>query len=170
MDEIDDLLKPRPTPNRIDREAILRQSVSVLRQRRRQRALLHASAWAACFVAGGLCARWLYVGTDNQLTEIVHQPEKTQPTGQPVDPFAGAPPVRIERWAGLTEGDKRLQLYRRAGDEYLNQGDQLAALRCYRLALKSAKPDDLVVHPQEDTWMLMALKFDRQKETNDAKE
>src|SRR5262245_49821394 len=136
MDEIDDLLEPHPTPNRIDRDLIFRQSANVLRQRRWQRVLLQASAWAACFVAGGFCARWFYVDIKNQPTEIVYQPDKAQPIVRPLDPFIGASPSRIERWAGLSEGDKRSQLYRRAGDGYLNAGDQLAALRCYRAALK----------------------------------
>jgi hypothetical protein len=87
----------------------------------------------------------------------------------PVDPYHNEPPEQIERWAGMAQGERRTELYRQAGDSFLDHGDQLGALRCYRQALQSARRDDLIVHPHQDSWLLMALKFDRQKETTDAR-
>ena len=69
----------------------------------------------------------------------------------------------------MADGDKRVTLFRRAGDLHLNNGDQLAAIRCYRSALKSAQPDDLIVQPDKDSWLLMTMKFDRQKEMKNAR-
>ncbi|MFL5330187.1 MAG: hypothetical protein ACJ8C4_14900 [Gemmataceae bacterium] len=172
MDEIDDLLTP--TSERVDgsdRDVIFHQTTKVLRNRRWRRNVVQGFAWATCFVTGGICT-WAFTRPADEHAIVQRQveeiPEKPTPTA-PIDPYRNDPPERIEHWAGMAQGDRRTELYRRAGDAYLDNGDQLGALRCYRQALQSTRPDDLVVHPQQDSWLLMALKFDRQKETSDAR-
>ena len=80
------------------------------------------------------------------------------------------PPNITERWAAIaTTLDRRTLLYRKAGDGYLEQGDEVAALRCYRKSLDGARRSDLVIQPEQDSWLLMSLKIARQKESNDAR-
>src|SRR5262249_27254518 len=85
-----------------------------------------------------------------------------------VDPYRGDPPDRLERWAFLASGTKRVDLYRRAGDGFLGRNDVTAALRCYRKALDGASGADLAIRADKDSWLLMSLKMSRQEKKPDA--
>jgi hypothetical protein len=87
----------------------------------------------------------------------------------PADPYRCDPPERIEKWAFLQSGEKRIELYRRAGDGYLVRDDVQAALRCYRRALDGATPADLAIRTDSDSWLWMSLKLARKRETADAR-
>ncbi len=172
MDEFDDLLKPkRDSGSFQNRDAIFAKTTRVLLGRRWARITRRVGAAFACFTTGVLLT-WSLTRPLPEPNTIVRRPdpvpEQVVKSDTPDDPYRNDPPVRIERWAAMAEGDKRVTLYRRAGDLHLNNGDQLAAIRCYRSALKSSQPDDLVVQPDKDSWLLMSLKIDRQKETKNA--
>jgi hypothetical protein len=93
------------------------------------------------------------------------------PPGPPaeVDPYRNDPPERLERWAFVATGEKRVALYRRAGDGYLDRNDVQGALRCYRRTLDGGTAADLAIRADTDSWLLMSLKMDRQRENPDAR-
>lgn len=62
---------------------------------------------------------------------------------------------------------EQVVLLRRAGDQYLNElGDVQLALRCYQRMLELEDPREAAAVDTDDTWLLMALKSDRQRETD----
>jgi len=80
------------------------------------------------------------------------------------------PPERLEKRAFLAAtGEKRVDLYRQAGDGFLLRDDVSSALRCYRKALDGGSAADLAIHSDRDTWLYMSLKVARQKEKTDAR-
>jgi hypothetical protein len=175
MDEIDELLTPRETagpPGRQDE--LWQQTGRVLRRRRWVRVARRGAAWAACFAAGAASA-WLVASHphEQQVRLVVNvappTPTPASPPAPPGDRYANDPPDRLERWAAMKDGDERAGLYRRAGDGFLARGDDLAALRCYRKALRDSTPAQLAIEPDRDTWLMMSLKIARQKEVRDAR-
>jgi type VI protein secretion system component VasK len=162
MDEIDELLTPRPMPaSRSD--AAWQNTRGVLRRRRWVRRGGQVVLMALVFAAGALTYRSMnqpvLKPTQTELAQLEQPKAKTEP----VDPFRNAAPDKIERFANMADGEKRLELYRRAGDTYLQRGDELGALRCYRQALDGGGPAEMVVREQ-DSWLMMSLKLARQKE------
>jgi len=126
-------------------------------------------AGLACFVAGGLLV-WAWTASrpeQSVVFEVARREADVRPPS--ADPFLGYSPRSLERWAAMADKDKQALLYRRAGDGYLERGDEVAALRCYHRALSKSSPTDLVVRPDQDSWMLMSLKFARQREAADVR-
>jgi hypothetical protein len=172
MDDLDDLLTPR-TPLREPealRHAVIRDASRVQRRRRivvRGRRILVP---VVCFVAGSLTMWFLTPVREPAAPEAVAVVKKDEPLRLVArDPYRNDPPERLERWAFLQTGEKRADLYRRAGDGYLGRDDIEAALRCYRRALDGGSAADLAVRADRDTWLLMSLKMARQKERLDAR-
>jgi hypothetical protein len=180
MDDLDELLTPGPVPPEPPglRATVERAATGVLRRRRWLGRARWAAALAGCYAAG-LATMWLWSETRRPpQREVVEQPpapESVSPSPAPpaplveTDPYHADPPERLERWAFLAHGAKRVDLYRRAGDGYLARDDVSAALRCYRRALDGASLSDLVIRADKDTWLLMSLKMSRQKEKLDAR-
>src|SRR5438105_1568386 len=132
MDDLDALLAPDPLPPEPPdlREAVARASGRVLRRRRWLRHSRRAGALAACYAAG-LVTMWLC-----SRTPLPPQPEVVQREPAPpraivppagVDPYGRDPPELLERWAVQASGERRMDLYRRAGDGFLEREDVLAA-------------------------------------------
>lgn len=174
MDELsdDDLSPPPHRANHALRQALLEQTTRVVRRRYWLRRGAYAAALAACYVAGLLTTR-----PDPRPT-VPDPPAEGEVSRDPVPPrhAAGpradlpgeAPANVLEQWGPLVSADRRASLYRRAGDRYLAESnDMQAALRCYRNALDAA-PEDLDVDAT-DTWLLMSLKEARSKERRDGK-
>jgi hypothetical protein len=168
MDEIDDLLKPSPVPPARNDDAVWQRTRGVLRRRRWTRRGAAVAVMVACFFAGAWAFRFAQAPP---LTTELAQNDK--PNMRPavakktVDPFQNAAPEKIEDWAKISSGDRQIELFRRAGDSYLINGDQLAALRCYGRALNIGGPTELAVRA-EDTWLMTSLKLARQKEQKNA--
>lgn len=173
MDDLDELLGPDPSGDRADRRDELREQTSRLVRRRRWRVYARRGlAMAACFVAGAGTLWLVQQRTPPQQPELVakatdHSPKVTKAPAQRI--IRAESPDMLERQAALARGDRCVELYRRAGDGFLERGDDIAALRCYRRSLDNTRPNDLVVRPDTDSWLLMSLKMARQKETNDAR-
>src|SRR5262245_35956833 len=172
MDNLDELLRPTPPSAESPqlREALRGQTAGIVRRRRWRTTARRALALAACYLAG-LGTYWLLTRPAPPQTPEAPQArvEPSNPAPKPA-PIRIEPPDRTERWAGLaTIGERRVELYRKAGDGYLMQGDEIAALRCYRKSLDSSQPADLVIQPEQDTWLLMSLKIARQKESSNAR-
>jgi hypothetical protein len=173
MDDLDALLTPGPVPSEPPglRAAVESDAARVLRRRRWLSRARWAAMLAACYAAG-LANMWLWLRERPQpQPEVVEQPRAPAAPVPPaeVDPFRGDSPPTIERWAFRQEGPKRVELYRRAGDGYLERNDVQGALRCYRKALDGAAASDLAIRADKDSWLLMSLKMSRQKEKPDAR-
>jgi hypothetical protein len=62
--------------------------------------------------------------------------------------------------------DERAELYRQAGDRYLEaEADPEAALRCYGRSLDAGGAEGLTV-ALDDNWLLMAIKDARRRESD----
>jgi len=173
MDNLDDLLTPMVSApeNFSARNALRDQTAGVVRRRRWRKLARRTLALAACYMAG-VGTYWLL---QNRQPPPAPQPIAVAEIRPPIDlpkpaPIRIEPPDRTERWATqATTGERRVELYRKAGDGYLTQGDEVKALRCYRKSLDNSRPEELVIQPEHDTWLLMSLKIARQKETKDAR-
>ena len=153
-------------PNRRRCEPPLRGRRRVLRRRRWVVRGRRAGALVACYAAG-LASMWYWSAPRLPAPyQVVSLPPA--PPGL-IDPFRNDPPERLEKWAFLQSGEKRVELYRRAGDAYLGRDDVRAALRCYRRALDGGRAVDLAIRAESDSWLLMSLKMARQKEKADAR-
>ena len=89
-----------------------------------------------------------------------------EPKPLPVSPVAASPvdaAVALEWQAFDDRTPERPKLYLAAGDRYAHdQQDLVSALRCYEEGLDLEGPD--VEVNLNDSWLVMALKLDRQKE------
>lgn len=169
MDDLDELLAPPGDESSGFCATTWTRARGVLRRRRLLRGARRGAAGVACFAAGGLLAWAVLADRPEQkvAVEVACRGPGAKPT--PVDAYLGQSPRSLERWAAMADKEKQAALYRRAGDGYLERGDEVAALRCYHRALAGGKPADLVVRPDQDTWMLMSLKFARQREVADVR-
>lgn len=173
MDDLDDLLGPKPLPDELAglRSAVLVDAARVLSRRRWFVRGGRVVMLAACYAAGlGSMGYWSRT-VPPAPSEIIERQAPGQPPSfiPSADPYRNDPPERIEKWAFAQSGEKRAELYRRAGDGYLLRDDVQAALRCYRRALDAGSAEDLSIRADKDTWLLMSLKMARQKERSDAR-
>lgn len=169
MDDFDELLSFGLAGDQPERRDELRDQTSRLVRRRRWRVYAKRGlAMAACFVAGA-GTLWLVQQrtAPEQPPMVAKAPEEIKTPSQRI--IRVESPDMLERQAALARGERCVDLYRRAGDGFLERGDDIAALRCYRRSLDNTRPNDLVVRPDTDSWLLMSLKMARQKETNDAR-
>ncbi|HEY1377534.1 MAG TPA: hypothetical protein VGF55_12110 [Gemmataceae bacterium] len=173
MDDLDDLLTPKPPPELPGlRDAVLGDAARVQRRRRWVVRGRRIAVLAACYTAGLMTAwHWPQAQLPPRPTVVEREPPPPpEPANPPpdADPYRNDPPERLERWAFISSGEKRVGLYRRAGDGFLRRDDVAAALRCYRRALDGGTAADLAIRADTDTWLLMSLKVARQKEKPDA--
>lgn len=168
-DGLEDLLggSAPPADERLRRQILL-QTTAVLHRRQRRRRIGFALAIAAGILLLLGSIAWFRPRMSEPAPPV---PQPTPDLAQtPTTPeLAGdAPAALIERVGETSASELRAKLYRRAGDRYLEvNADVDAALRCYTLALDDGDDDDLKVSA-DDSWLLMALKLDRQKEKRDA--
>lgn len=171
MDDIDDLLRPKLLPPEAGRlrETLIRDATRILGRRRWLIRGRRLGIPVACFLAG-LASMWIW-SSDRASRPIVvsEEPQSPEALPAPVDPYRNDPPERLEKWAFIQTGQKRAELYRRAGDGYLGREDVEAALRCYRRSLDGGSAADLAIRADRDTWLFMSLKMARQKEKPDAR-
>jgi hypothetical protein len=195
-DAIDELLRPGPAPAGPDRlrQAVLLRTTALLRRRRRLRRLALAAALVACYLAGLWTAR---LGMTSASEEDRFQAAREHSGGQrPKEPAASPRSPGADRkpagassdkapeplpsdgkvssalaleWQAIDSPERRAELYRRAGDLYLQENNDVpSALRCYRGALAAGTEKDWTFSP-DDNWLLAAAKQERQKETLHAK-
>jgi hypothetical protein len=173
-DPLEDWLVGQPalTPPGDLEQAVLRRTQSVLRRRRWLRRTASVAALAACYVAGLLTIKVLPSPQPAVPTVIVRTDQEPKPpitlpredAAPPKSPSAlPASPLALE-WQAVDSREKRPDLYRQAGDRYLQEnGDVQSAVRCYRNMLEAA-PEEAAAISADDNWLLMALKDAKQKE------
>jgi hypothetical protein len=160
----------RPAPAAL-REALRQQTTSLLRRRRLRRRAVMAGALAAAVLITAI-AIWLNVpeGTEKRdETPVVKHAPKSAPAPVEQKPL---PAVALEWQAFDAPQEHKAALYRKAGDRYMNDADDLAAaVRCYGQAVHVAAADSLEID-SNDNWLVMALKIDqmeRRKENDNAR-
>ena len=168
-DRLDDLLaRGQPAADALLRRRLLIETTQVLRQRQRRRRIAFALALAAgvLLLLGGVA--WLRPRPGLPTPPPPRGEHVAEAPTAPLPLAADTPAAVIERIGETSAPDQRADLYRRAGDRYLEEAsDADAALRCYTQALDDGSDADLTVST-DDSWLLMALKLDRQKEKRNA--
>jgi hypothetical protein len=156
------------------KERILAKTTRVIRKRRWFRRLAVAAAMAACYVAGVLtvwpAARHVDMARHADAATSAPIAAAPRPAPQPL-PTRSAPavsPVQLE-WQAIDQGHGGADLYRQAGDRYLNEAQDVeSALRCYRNALARGGTEALAISP-DDSWLLVALKSSHSKDETNVK-
>lgn len=153
-DDLDDILKPRPVPEAktAQQAQLLSGTIVQLKRTRRIRQALRAVIWTALFLCG-VTVGWL--GLQREPTQMAKQPAATSSAPEPPLLLTAA---QLELQAEKTD-DPALsaQLYRQAGDRFLEAQDPRSALRCYRIHLNEGGPGVQTVLAS-DSWLLMNLK------------
>lgn len=141
-----------------------------LRRRRMFRGALQCGGAAALFVCGiavGVMGSGMALETD---TKSLKEPAGAMPAAQ--KPTFDDLLRDGEAFALLVKQapkEEQLELLRRAGDRYLSDdGDVKIALRCYRQMLDIADSPQALEVDENDSWLLTALKSDRQREKQHA--
>ncbi|MGO9112533.1 MAG: hypothetical protein ACLP9L_25160 [Thermoguttaceae bacterium] len=133
------------------REAVLSQTAGIIRFRRRMRKGILAASLAGCYVAG-------------LATMALQRPAEHETPAPPAVasslPRPSGPPNREVGGASLT----RAEIVHRDADRCFERGDVKEAVRLYDLSLKLASADHRASSPEQDSWLLMALKDAKAKE------
>jgi hypothetical protein len=164
-DPLGDLLGPPATAANDGglQDELRRRTCRVLRWRRRGRRLAWAAVLAACYAAGVATPRWQIPAPAPAAPELAVKPEASPPPPPPQGPA-----LALE-WQAFESTDRRAELYRRAGDQYMeSESDPESALRCYGASLDAASAVDRAVSAA-DNWLLMVIKNAREKENRHAK-
>jgi hypothetical protein len=175
MDPLEELLRPAADEGDLSalKQKLLGRTLDLLPGRRRWRGAVLAGALAASFLLGALAMgllNHLWASSDPPAQADQVPPPKELPAPRtPTRTVAKAPATALAKeWDAFDSKDRRAQRFARAGDQYLQEDQDLgSALRCYRQALAAASPTELAVQP-EDNWLVMALKTARRKEIGDA--
>jgi hypothetical protein len=151
-DEIDALLLRGDVPygDARVREAALTQTIGVIRFRRRMRKCVLAMSLAGCYAAGLATMAFrsaIEPGTPAAVSTSAPQPQRTP--SRPADPVKLSPE----------------EIARRDADRSLfERGDVKEAVLGYDRFLNLASADHRAIAPEQDSWLLMALKDARAKE------
>jgi hypothetical protein len=177
-DDLDGRLRPvgggRSAAADALRKAVLNQTVGVIRFRRRLRKSVLAASLVACYLAGVAT-----MGLHAPASTTVSCPSNTQTTAAQSPPTpqespapemakdlpksqSGPPSLENKQAAGPKLA--RDEILCRQGDRSLADGNLKQAIRKYQLALNLAPADRRAIAPEQDTWLLMALKNARTKE------
>src|SRR5436305_249718 len=124
MDDLDDILAPRPLPAEPPglRDAAWAPAAAVQRRRRWLGAAQTVAVLAACYLAG--VATMAVIQNRERRRPLPEAPVADAPGSDkqdkapepPADPYRNDTPPTLERWAARSTGEKRAELYRRAGD------------------------------------------------------
>ena len=164
-DPLDGMLRP-PAPSDTDalRQDVYARTRRVLRRGRRLRQVAYFAVMLHAFVGG--------MGTMYAVLRPVPAPDEPARSASKEAPQPLAPdvPALAREWEAFDSADRRAELYRRAGETYLKQeNDPLSALRCYTNALDNGTERDRTISPENDDFLLMAIKNARQKEAEYAR-
>jgi hypothetical protein len=171
-DEVDNLLQidtEKSAPKGILRNGVLAQTIGVIRFRRRLKKGALAASLVACYFAGvatmGLRtpAQVVAPGTSNEQAAANQLPSQNSKSPTPAI-VEDKPKPQDNPNKQAAPQPSREELLRREGDRLLANGDMKQAIRKYELALNLAPADRRAIAPEQDTWLLMALKNARSKE------
>jgi negative regulator of sigma E activity len=178
-DPIEAMLRPPAQPDSDTlRKSVYTQTMRVLRRGRLLRQFAFAASLLLSFAAGvGVMRITARTDSGDQVESEARRAGGVSPLIPPGHPGADAPrsPTPDDsaldaEWIAFDSTDRRSELYRKAGDRYINdEKDLQSALRCYSNSLDDGTEQDLAISP-DDNWLLMAIKDARQKEKKHAKQ
>ena len=147
-DALDALLAPPQSPADSQlRQRLRAETARQLRPRRTVHVAVIIAALGACYAAGA--------GTVWAL--------RSTPAPAVVEAPRIEPPVSCE--PEQSEGVDGAKLYLAAARKFARErGDWTAALRCYRNALDMSPAAETMVDPDNDDWLMTALKLSRREE------
>lgn len=151
-----------PAPQAL-RNAVWQKTSAQVRRTRMMRGALRVTASAALFVGGIVIG--LIVASDRELAgEPSHEQAATLTETKTGDDDLLNNPEAFALRLQTAPKPERIALLQRAGDRYLNEvGNVELAMRCYQRMLEIG-PESAENVDVNDSWLLMALKFDRQRE------
>jgi hypothetical protein len=156
-----------PAADRTLHDVVLTETLSVVHRRRLVRRAGLVAGLAACFAAGALTMRLFTPAVEPEVRIVERLIERAPNPAPPQAPSPAVQPATSAlalEWQAAENPERRAELFRRAGDRYLNdENDMESAVRCYKKALSSGTAEDLNITPQ-DTWLLISLKNARQEE------
>jgi hypothetical protein len=156
------------------RKAVLNQTVGVIRFRRRLNKSILAASLVVCYLAGVAT-----MSLRSPASTTVSRPSNTQTTVDQSPPTlqeslapemakdslkSQSGPPNLENKQATRPKLARDEILCRQGDRSLADGNLKQAIRRYQLALNLAPADRRAIAPEQDTWLLMALKNARTKE------
>jgi len=162
-----------PVPAGQFHEAVLRRTVTVLHRRTGRRRLLVIGGLLTAYAAG-LATAYLAIApaqplaaeqmTDRVAPDVPEQAQAAAPS------LAELPPWTLEEQAESAPPERRPELFKLAGDRYLNDySDPQKALRCYRQHLDLVPVQQRSQFDPDDTWLLVTLKQAREWESTHEK-
>jgi hypothetical protein len=178
-DPIEAMLRPpSPPDNETLRQALYARTTRVLHRRHRLRQFVYAASLLLSFAAGvGVMRITARTDSGGQVENEVRRAGGVSPLIPPNHQGADSPRAPTPddsaldaEWVAFDSTDRRSELYRKAGDRYIkDENDLQSALRCYGNSLDDGTEQNLAISP-DDNWLLMAIKDARQKEKNYAKQ
>ena len=160
-----------PRPSDALRAAVLSQTVGVIRFRRRMKKCVLAASLLGCYLAG-VATTTLWQPAQGPLPSpaaivATAEPTATEPTEPPAMRRPSQPSRQnspVARPVGSPRKNRVQTMREKADRHLLEQGDVASALRDYTCALNLAPASQRAIRPEQDTWLLMALKNARAKE------
>jgi len=165
-DDLEALLTPSASPAAAGlREQLQQRTAGTIRRRLWRRRGRLVIALAACYLAGMVTIDFLRSRPESIKVGVLHVVPQRVVVILPVEA-----PRAVELRAEQAERPEQAQVYFTAGKRYATEaGDWDSALRCYRNALDADPKQAEHIDPDNDDWLAMALKLDRQKEKENAK-
>ena len=177
-DSLDELLRPSGAAGGDERlrRRLLDQTTRTLAKPPAPALFAWVAALATCYVAGVLTVYWFGPRRIERIEIVQKSPKSKSPSSKPAPaPVAPAVPEAkpatavAAEWKAFDADQHRSELYRQAGDRYLNEdADPASALRCYGQSLENASDKDLAISANDD-YLLMLVKNARQREKDHAK-
>jgi hypothetical protein len=162
---LDDFLEhPQTRPASTElRDALLRRTTALVRRRRHIRMLVVAGALAAAVMIAAAIV-WLRPPGGGKAPDeqpVAHKQQPPAPLPVPPREQQSRPPAVALEWQAFdAPREQKAALYRKAGDRYAQDGNDLpSAVRCYGQAVRNASNQELAFN-RDDNWLVMALKFD----------
>jgi hypothetical protein len=158
-DELDALLAPPQVPADSQlRQRLRDETARRLRPRRTLQVAIIAAALGGCYAAG---AGTVWALRSTPAPAVVEAPRNDMPVWRELEQS----PQQIELAAEQSDGIDSAKLYLAAARKFARErGDWTAALRCYRNALDMSPEAETMVDPDNDDWLMTALKLSRREE------
>jgi hypothetical protein len=150
------------------RQAVLANTLGVIRRRRRLKRCAMAATLLGCYLAGIATVAFWQPGIMNPAKPSTPQIiAHTQLPSNAAQTTALSPAEELAAIKAYKPSAprSRFEVLRREGDRYLQDPEKLQlAVRTYSNALKYASAGQRAISPEHDTWLLMALKDAQFKE------
>ena len=153
-DELVDILKQRGVPAAPSevKVQLLSATMSQLKRTRRIRKVQQGAMWTGVFLIG-VSLGWLSWQRSPEQHAMQAAPRATIP-----EPPRLLTAAQLELQAEKTDDPiQAAQLYRQAGDRFLEANDLRSALRCYRIHLNEGGQESRQIMAH-DSWLLINLK------------